>query len=55
MNMCLRHFFRPDQPLMVKGAGNCVICKPDRNNKFCSMYHKIKVNILEVEVKEQED
>jgi hypothetical protein len=52
MKCCLRHFLRPGKNLGIKGVGDCTVCVPDKNNKFCSMYYKIEITHLEFEEEE---
>lgn len=53
MIVCLHQFIRPTSETKVDfegGCGDCTICMPDKNNKYCIRYYKI--NITEIDVVE---
>jgi len=35
----------------VEGVGDCSICLPDKNNKYCKNYIRINITIIEIKDK----
>jgi len=54
--MCLHQFSRPklSQP-SNNGRGNCLACKTDEHNKFCTGYCPIKVILITINKEEKDD
>lgn len=47
---CFNHYFKPTMNIEKEGKGNCLICKPDDDNKNCSAYMPINITIHGFEV-----
>ena len=58
LKRCLNQVFRPEAILpksMRKklGIGNCLICQPSDDNKYCAYYRPIRVYFLDVKEKKE--
>jgi hypothetical protein len=57
MKKCLHQIIRPSRKNLARtaGVGECVDCKPDKNNKNCKLYTPINITILEVKKNEEDE
>lgn len=52
MIKCLRHIRRPERNINHTGWGDCTICQPDYNNKFCDGYRPVTWNEIKIAEKD---
>lgn len=46
--MCLNQFIRPTIYIPMEGVGDCRICQPSKDNKYCKHYYPIPVRTFYV-------
>jgi len=48
--ICYYHLIQKESNVMVRGIGigDCSICIPDKNNKYCKNYIPINITIIDI-------
>lgn len=46
--ICYYHLIKKESNIKVRGPGDCSICIPDIENKYCKNYIKVNISILNV-------